>query len=581
MQRNRFIKVLLLLFILFFITIKGKAEGGNLVMLIEDSPYTDQYYKYSDGEKPPYEFLKNEWRQGRRILAAKFTPIGWFALTADNSGYGSQQYSYDTKAGIIDLIKEEAANGNFVSSIAFGTMNKWGKNQWFTVLSSGKGITAQTCNFLKQSKVIKWVQSQWSEGYKLTAMSGAAMEWAVVMSQGTDIDQQALEFYDGSSEMLNGVRKMWEQGYYIQFVECNPAGKYVGVFCTYKDGRKPKQYISVCKNIEQAKKQMAAHLNNGCAITQIGGSYIATLLCNYETEEERQVATRKLFGDLSNAVNELRDNSLKESIDVGKENVSPSSRPNFSSARIEAGKIAMFCDDRWVPGVLFTYLCEYVKIQRPMGIAGNMMEFHAYPAHSFLLKLKHKGDAEWTLRNYFVPAKEVAAIADVALSISTTNSSLYINKKYCNWDLQDHDMIEIWYNDVCLAQYETPDDCLNEGTQSYAAVMRLRQGGTALPTGTIEVEPVKTGMSADYYMQQYSRWERMAESIYNSITSVKVKEVDTDKEVHGYTDWGGSSEMQMKMQLSKAQTQMRDVRNEAGRNGITIPMSHWESVTVY
>lgn len=39
-------------------------------MLIEDSPYTDQYYKYSDGEKPPYEFLKNEWRQGRRILAA-------------------------------------------------------------------------------------------------------------------------------------------------------------------------------------------------------------------------------------------------------------------------------------------------------------------------------------------------------------------------------------------------------------------------------------------------------------------------------------------------------------------------------
>lgn len=63
-----------------------------------------------------------------------------------------------------------------------------------------------------------------------------------------------------------------------------------------------------------------------------------------------------------------------------------------------------------------------------MGIAGNMMEFHAYPAHSFLLKLKHKGDAEWTLRNYFVPAKEVAAIADVALSISTTNSSLYINK---------------------------------------------------------------------------------------------------------------------------------------------------------
>lgn len=102
-----------------------------------------------------------------------------------------------------------------------------------------------------------------------------------------------------------------------------------------------------------------------------------------------------------------------------------------------------------------------------------------------------------------------------------------------------------------------------------------------MPTGTIEMEPVKTGMSADYYMQQYSRWERMAESIYNSITSVKVKEVDTDKEVHGYTDWGGSSEMQMKMQLSKAQTQMRDVRNEAGRNGITIPMSHWESVTVY
>ena len=98
---------------------------------------------------------------------------------------------------------------------------------------------------------------------------------------------------------------------------------------------------------------------------------------------------------------------------------------------------------------------------------------------------------------------------------------------------------------------------------------------------TIEIEPVKTGMPASYYQQTYQRWESQVESIYNSVSSYSKIDSDTKEEIEGYSTWSGSSHMMMKQQLVKAQLEMRNIRQEAARNGTNIPMSHWENVTVH
>lgn len=98
--------------------------------------------------------------------------------------------------------------------------------------------------------------------------------------------------------------------------------------------------------------------------------------------------------------------------------------------------------------------------------------------------------------------------------------------------------------------------------------------------GGVQTEPVKSGMSAEWYQAQYTKWESMAQSIYNSLTVTGIRTTTENDEKKGYTDWGGSSEAQMKIQLRDAQKQMRDIRNEAMRNGYTITMSTWETATV-
>lgn len=98
--------------------------------------------------------------------------------------------------------------------------------------------------------------------------------------------------------------------------------------------------------------------------------------------------------------------------------------------------------------------------------------------------------------------------------------------------------------------------------------------------GGISTEPIQSGMSEDWYHMQYSKWESNAQSIYNSLTSTGVRVTTEDNEKRGYSDWNNSSEIGMKTQLSKAQSEMRSIRNEAARNGYTIMQSTWETATV-
>lgn len=586
-------KLLLALLPLFAVSSHLRAEGGKLVMLVEQSPFTEQYYQYSTGEVPPYDLLRNEWKSGRAILSVKYSPLGWIAVTANNTGYSGQHYKYDVEKNIKRTIDEDLKKGKYISSIAFGTLTQWGKKQWFVVLSEGKGITGQVYDFMPMKKIKKWAEGNRAKGYQVTALSGAATDWAVVMSRGTDIATQVMEFYDGSAEMIAGVKRKWNEGYNVQFVECDPSGKYIGVFCTYKDGRKPRQYIAVCKTLDEAKKHMGDFVKGDCYITHLGGSYMATLLCNYESEEERQAELSRRLGDLAQSVGQvgLDAGGLKASIRQGREK--KPTRPSVPQKTVSKGapegenvalkiipkSIGMSCDEQWTPGIHFAYHCNYQNRSVPMGF-GAALECSFFPGHVFTVRLKHKEDKEWTLRTFRCPAEFLPATINMFASSGAPNRSININRKTCKWDIRDDDKVEIWLGGECIERFTTPANCMEKAVKAYSELLSYKSGEWPGTSYGLETEPVKTGMPASYYQQAYRKWESHVESIYNSVSSYSRIDSDTKEEIEGYSTWSGSSYMMMKQQLAKAQSEMRNIRMEAARSGTNIPMSHWESVTV-
>lgn len=140
-----------------------------------------------------------------------------------------------------------------------------------------------------------------------------------------------------------------------------------------------------------------------------------------------------------------------------------------------------------------------------------------------------------------------------------------------------YDYVVLECSQATRAEY---DAMVRKEAEWKARIEVARQGNGGYGTGNVQSEPVKSGMSAEWYQTQYNKWGNMAQSIYNSLTVTGVRTTNESGEKKGYTDWGGSSETQMKIQLKDAQRQMRDIRNEAMRNGYTIAVSNWETATV-
>ena len=88
--------------------------------------------------------------------------------------------------------------------------------------------------------------------------------------------------------------------------------------------------------------------------------------------------------------------------------------------------------------------------------------------------------------------------------------------------------------------------------------------------------------SAASYQTEYSRWENIAERHYNSITNTGFKVRDKQGNRGGSTMQGMNSGnyVQMKKSFRDAQRQMRNIRNNAQRHGVTITQSKWETATI-
>lgn len=94
--------------------------------------------------------------------------------------------------------------------------------------------------------------------------------------------------------------------------------------------------------------------------------------------------------------------------------------------------------------------------------------------------------------------------------------------------------------------------------------------------------PTPNVKSASTYQTQYDRWARNAEKIYNGITllGIKVERNDGSHTGSSLQSMSASNYTAMKHNLRTAQRNMRDIRMEAKRNGITIKESKYETATV-
>lgn len=94
---------------------------------------------------------------------------------------------------------------------------------------------------------------------------------------------------------------------------------------------------------------------------------------------------------------------------------------------------------------------------------------------------------------------------------------------------------------------------------------------------------VPSGKGGAYYQNQYKNWERRAEANYRSLTNlgISLKNKRTNERT-GNTGQGMNSGnyVLMKKNLREAQNQMRNIRQQASRDGVTIPQSTWETATV-
>ena len=84
------------------------------------------------------------------------------------------------------------------------------------------------------------------------------------------------------------------------------------------------------------------------------------------------------------------------------------------------------------------------------------------------------------------------------------------------------------------------------------------------------------------YESQYRRYERLAESHYNSLTTLGARYSNNGNisGTAGNRSNIGGNIVTLKMNLRDAQKNMRRIRMEAAQQGVTIPQSSWETATV-
>lgn len=147
-----------------------------------------------------------------------------------------------------------------------------------------------------------------------------------------------------------------------------------------------------------------------------------------------------------------------------------------------------------------------------------------------------------------------------------------------------HSIMKSTDETIAVINGEEPTKTVGELDMPETDFPTLDMSGTT--TDSAPTVSKGSGMSEQYYRDMYSRWERNAQSAYNSLTAagVKVKKkkngTETDEGGSALGSWGQANFNGMKQEMRQAQNEMRKIRQEARKAGYNIPQSQYENINV-
>lgn len=302
-------KRLLLSLLMTFSLLNVFAGGGELVIIMEESPISNQYYRFSDikvqhwtePDHHSFDFHNTYLGKGYQLISSSNSPFGWCYLAGKGflpDGAKQNAYYYGKTKKAQEKMKELQSDDYFVTSLAHG-------KAWEFIVSTKTGFKDQVFKETSLKGIAKWAKPYMDKGYRLTALTPSMTKWFTILTLGTDIDKQKWEQYNNYDEFIAGVESHWKQGFQLQLAEVSPSGKYTAVFSTYSDGRRPRQVVSVASTADEAKQFLNKHYADGLRMVYFGGSYEPGLLCNYDSPTEKANAILGITSGLFTSVNEL------------------------------------------------------------------------------------------------------------------------------------------------------------------------------------------------------------------------------------------------------------------------------------
>ena len=149
------------------------------------------------------------------------------------------------------------------------------------------------------------------------------------------------------------------------------------------------------------------------------------------------------------------------------------------------------------------------------------------------------------------------------------------------------------YNSLESSRKEFVSSCISEAIGAFSNALIIASNVSANGIKSSDLTDFNTE-SHDYvssrnnystsnnYQSMYLNWEKRAKQNYGTLTNLGYSIKKNDKNIAGNSGHGASSSnyVLQKKYLREAQREMTRIREKAMKNGVTIPQSEYETVTV-
>lgn len=154
-------------------------------------------------------------------------------------------------------------------------------------------------------------------------------------------------------------------------------------------------------------------------------------------------------------------------------------------------------------------------------------------------------------------------------------------KKARNTSINNKNIVEN-NNSQSRTEYDDAQNSYNTNIGNFAGALDGINNNYSYGNYNSQNGTYSSGSNSTNYISLYKQWERRAQSNYNSLTNLGYRVKNNNGSRSGGTGQSMSSSnyTRMKKALREAQNEMRRIRLNASRNGVTIAQSKWETATV-